>query len=58
MSFLVQAEEMELKKKNKSYKLLNEEEFVVLLFQIRDRFMSMVSFLTINSAAQLICTHF
>lgn len=37
------AEEMELQKHNKSLYLLKDVEFVVMLFQIRDRFMAMVS---------------
>lgn len=37
------AEELELKKKNKSNELLEEEDFVVLLFNVRDRFMALVS---------------
>ncbi|ODN06283.1 hypothetical protein Ocin01_00430 [Orchesella cincta] len=40
--YFTRAEEMELKKRNAAKKLLDEEEFVALLFTLRERFMKMI----------------
>lgn len=42
VEYFHKAEELDLKRRNKSYTLLQDEDFVAMMFQIRDRFMAQV----------------
>lgn len=52
LEYFHKAEELDLKRRNKSYTLLQDDDFVAMMFQIRDRFMAQVH----NSHLDIIAT--